>query len=156
VVLPDQGEMVGRLQMVASMLARSGYDITIKSASELTSAELEENSLFILGEYENNSIYQKLALPEKFKLTAGSIMIDDQLINGEKGSAIISFAAPGNSDKNVSLYLWNSATAISSFRKMFHYMNDSWQLFDLAQKENGALASGQIFPTGKNDLKHEF
>lgn len=156
VILPEKGEMSSRLQMVASMLARSGYDITVKSANEVTDAELENNSLLIFGEVENNNIYDKIAFPEDIKLSDTSIEISGKSVSGSKGSAIFSFCSQLNEEKSISVYVWNSCEAIASFRKMFHYMNDSWQMFDLDKKENAALNSGQIFPKGENDLIYHF
>ncbi len=152
VILPEKGEMVTRLQMVASMLTRSGYEIQIKSAVEVTDEDLQTNSLFILGEFENNSVLRKLTLLENFKVDENSLEIDGNKITGKKGSVILSYSSPYNQEKSISIYTWNSAEAIASFRKMFHYMNDSWQIFDLDVKEKGALKSDQIFPKGQNDL----
>ncbi len=156
VILPEKGEMKQRLQMVASMLAGSGYDITVKSADEVTDEDIRNNSLLIFGEYENNSVYKKISYPKGFDFSDNSIKINNQEILSEKGSAIISFASKENNEKNISIYIWNSPEAVSSFRKMFHYLNDSWQVFDLDIKENAALESGQIFPVGKNDLLYRF
>ena len=156
VILPEKGDMKQRLQMVASMLERSGYNINIKTSDEVTDEDIKNNSLLIFGEYENNSIYRKISYPEGFSFSEKSIIVHDQEISGSKGSAIISFASKENNQKNISIYIWNSPEAISSFRKMFHYLNDSWQVFDLDIKENAALKSGQIFPKGQNDLLYKF
>jgi len=156
VILPEKGEMLKRLQMTASMLSRSGYEVEIKTSDEVTQEDLETKSIFVLGEYDNNSIYSKLSYPEGFNVEERKLVINGNEMTGDRTSAILSFGSLSAIDKSVSIYAWNSPEAISSFRKMFHYMNDSWQIFDLDVKEKGALKSGQIFPEGVNDLIHEF
>ncbi|MEA1972295.1 MAG: ChaN family lipoprotein [Candidatus Cloacimonadota bacterium] len=156
VILPEKGEMVSRLQMVASMFARSGYEIQTKLSNEVTEEDLKNNTLFIMGEISNNSILSQMNLPQSIKISENIIEVDGKKITSSKGSIIISFGSNYNVDKSISIYAWNSSDAIASFRKMFHYMNDSWQTFDLEIKEKGTLNSGQIFPLGKNELVFDF
>lgn len=156
VILPEKGELQQRLQMTTSMLSRSGYEVEIKTSNEVTDEDLRTKSLFILGEYTNNSAYAKLNYPEGFKIEPGKLTINGKEMTGSKASTILSFGSLTAVEKSISIYAWNSTSAIESFRKMFHYMNDSWQTFDLDVKEKGAIESGQIFPEGVNDLVHEF
>lgn len=156
VILPEKGEMVSRLQMVASMLTRSGYNIEIKSANEVSEEDLQKNSLFILGEFKNNSVLSEIDYPEGININDGIIEIDVNKVTSKKGSIMLSFGSGFNENKSISVYVWNSTEAITSFRKMFHYMNDSWQIFDLQKKEKGTINSGKIYSDGKNDLVHEF
>ena len=156
VILPESGELVSRLQMVVSMFSRSGYDIQMKSANEVTEEDLINNSLFILGEYDNNSLLQKFKFPDNISVKKSILEIEGNIVESKKGSMIASFESPYNSDKSVSIYTWNSKDAITSFRKMFHYLNESYQTFDLDIKENGAINSGQIFPKGQNELIYQF
>ena len=156
VILPEKGDMTSRLQMVASMLARSGYEITIKLSNKVTEDDLKNNSIFVLGEYDNNSLLGKIHLPQNIKISKDAFEINGTINSSKKGSMIVSFGSTYNPEKSVSIYVWNSAKAISSFRKMFHYMNDSYQTFDLDKKAKGALIIGQIFPKGENELVYEF
>jgi len=155
VILPEKGELLSRLQMVVSMLKRSGYDLISKQASEITDEDLKNNSILILGSYKNNSAMSKMTYPKGFDITKNEIKAQGKVYSSPKTSIILSFQSPKNRDKFVSVYAWNSAEAIASFRKMFHYMNDSWQVFDLDKKPKGTIANGQIFSSGKNPFKFE-
>ncbi len=150
IILPDKGNLLPRLQMVVSMLKRSGYNIKSKKASEITDNDLKNNSLFLFGSIENNPIISKIKMPDGFGISRNEIKVKNKKYTSDKSSVLISFASPFNNKKFISIYSWNSDNAITSFRKMFHYMNDSWQVFDLTKKQTGALESGKIFTNGKN------
>ena len=150
VILPDKGELLPRLQMVVSMLKRSGYKLTTKKASQVTNDDLKNNTLLIFGSYKNNGLYANLKYPSDFSIKADKIVAKGKKYSSKKSSIILSYKSPYNSAKFISIYAWNSDAAITSFRKMFHYLNDSWFVFDLDKKDKGSIAFGKLFPNGEN------
>ncbi len=152
IILPDSGDLTTRLQMVVFMLKKSGYNIVSKKASEVNENDLKNNSLLLFGSYKTNPIIANLKYPKGFTINKDKIMADGVSYNSQKASIILNFKSPYNAKKFVSVYAWNSKVAVTSFRKLFHYLNDSWIVFDLDKKEKGSLKSGQIYPRGASPL----
>ena len=157
-LIPDNSQFKQRLKMVGMMLQRSGYDITIASANAYRDYDWENRNIFVLGSWENNEFLQMISkeINEEITIELNRIKIDDTEVNSPSASALFTTFNPRDKKKLISFYIWNSAQAVKSFRTIFHYMNESWYLFDLEKMPKKPLKQGLFLPKNSYDLKVKF
>lgn len=154
IILPTKGESLDRLQMLIMMLKQSDYQFTSLPADSVTEEDLKNRNLFILGKYNDNRIFSSLPLSIQhlYIIHPESFEANGKLYNNPLASLLISDVNCYNHEKLMTLYIWNDDSAVPSFRKMFHYQNQSWQVFDLSKEANKPIDSGDLSPSSNSDL----
>jgi aminopeptidase N len=157
IILPTKGEALSRLQMLTVMLKQSGYEFTALPADSVTSDDLRNRNLFILGKYQDNEIFHMLpqSILNSFSISNTFFEANGTEYTSPLASMLFSYANPFNPEKLMTLYIWNSDAAVPSFRKIFHYQDQSWQVFDLVMEQNKPRASGDLYFKGDSDLMWE-
>jgi hypothetical protein len=153
-ILPENSTAQSRLDMLVMMLGHSGFDFDVVRADSVQNNILADRDLILFGSVQENSITKRLAkaLPDGFTLRDTLLIVNNQTYAGKQSSLLLTCQNPFNREKMLTVYTWNDESAVPSFRKMFHYMEQSWQVFDLEKEANAPVASGDIYRAHTNLL----
>ncbi|HNX01628.1 MAG TPA: M1 family aminopeptidase [Candidatus Cloacimonadota bacterium] len=153
-ILPVKGPELDKLTMLVMMLKQGGYEFTSIPADSVNEVMLKDRNIVIFGKYEDNLLYTRLinTLPAGFSIGDGFLVANRKEYKGSKASLLMSCTNPFNPGKMMTVYTWNGEDAVPSFRKMFHYQTQSWQVFDLDREANKPIESGDLYPKASSDL----
>ncbi len=144
-IYPAGSELESRIKMLAGMLSQSGYSIKLVSSDSLTTTMLAENSLFVFGNYQENKLFTRKDMQTNaLKYTKEGFILNKKMYNSPSASLLLSCENPWNKLKYMSIFSWNNPKEITSFRRLFHYQNDSWFIFDNLLKKDTYLEKGSI------------
>ncbi len=132
VVLPSNAPdaLNDAYQEVANVLTRTEQATTVTDA-QLTSGQIKNHSLFLLGSTRENTAYERLKLAEdRFQLSPAGIMIgEDRYATLDVAVAVVT-DHPKSDDKIVAFLFGSQPDAIQNAgRKLPHYGKYSWVTF---------------------------
>lgn len=135
VVLPDQcpPEKLPAYRQFAEMLAEGEKNISIRQASELSEAEIANNSLYLLGTLTENSLWQKVE-PDSQKEVAfrdNQIYLNDEKVPDADGLAILTFRDRKQPGRNICLVALGGNLQIGRVGMLMkHYGKYSYLVFE--------------------------
>lgn len=107
----------------------------------------KSTNLLVMGTMANNKLLRKLAarLPDGFKVKKGSFSINDVEYSDPGDALLISVQHPYDDAKFVTLYIANDLNTPFSPRRILHYKQHSWVVFEAGMKMGSKPQSGTIF-----------
>ncbi|HRP01025.1 MAG TPA: ChaN family lipoprotein [Candidatus Kapabacteria bacterium] len=132
-------------------LKESGYDFKIFEANQVNNEVIKNNSLILLGNFENNYIIKQLQqqIANYVNLDNDKLTIKNKNYPLNTVSSLINIDHPTNDDKLCSVFYYKGLPDEKMLTRYFHYMSYSYLSLEMGNRQ-GPILSGEILPNIQN------
>ncbi len=153
-VVDQASEQFPDIYNIGNILHSNGVSIDRMPLSSFDATKWKEKSIIYIGEYNNNPVFDLFQpyLPTSFIFGKNQFTYEGLVYDQSKYSILINTQNPFNSEKSVSMWLWNSDKELNNIQEIFNYTSPSWVIFEFDGKtynevDKGNLIDEVLFPT---------
>ncbi len=152
VVMPDKKSPDYKIaDEFFSMLNESGYNFEQVLSTNITKEQIQNNSLILLGNFENNELIGKMSakFPKELKYSKNMLEINGKADTTKNFLVMLNTDHPVNPDKLCTIINFENYEKSDPFRRLFHYLTYSCVVLNNTKPGRPILQS-EIFPDIKD------
>jgi len=160
IIIPDANSPDYQIAtQIIQEMKKSGWDFPVKMAKEISQNDINQNSIILLGNIQNNEIikYELKNLPKNISITDKAIKFNEKENLSNQSIILANIDHPTNPDKLCTILYFDGLKNIAPLKRVFHYKSYSLVVLDI-NKTGKPLFDMEIFPniSDKSQMQYEF